>query len=68
MTGKALRFVDANRESPIVYGSVIGAGGATGRAATIFYRLANGRTFKLTAAECGMVKPRWSFEEERSGV
>jgi hypothetical protein len=63
VTGKALLFADANRESPIVYGSVIGRGGQG-----VFYRLANGRTFKLTAAECGMVKPRWSFEEERSGV
>lgn len=63
MTGKALRFVDANRESPIVYGSAIGRGGQG-----IFFRLADGRTFKLTAPELRTIKPRWSFEEELSGV
>lgn len=57
MTHKAHRFIEANKISPVVYGSVIGNGG---RGAT--YRLADDQTFTLTAAECRMIgQPRWAL-------
>jgi hypothetical protein len=58
MTWRAEQFTKANRESPVVYGSAIGDGGKGA-----MYRLADDRTFTLTAVECAMVKPRWAFEE-----
>jgi hypothetical protein len=52
---KAERFKAANKESRVVSATVVGLGG---EGAT--YRLADGRTFKLTAAECEAVgKVRW---------
>jgi hypothetical protein len=59
MTHRAHRFLEANRSSAVVYGSVIGNGGKG-----CFYRLADEQTFTLTAEECRMVgAPRWAFEE-----
>jgi hypothetical protein len=46
-------------ESPVVYGSVIGDGGRGG-----LFRLADDRTFKLSADECRIVRPRWAFRQE----
>lgn len=49
-------FIAANAKSPVVAGSVIGDGGEGA-----FYTLSNGRTFSLTADECGLVSPRWKL-------
>jgi hypothetical protein len=61
MTHRAHRFVEANKQSPVVYGSVTGPEGApTG----CYYRLADGKTFELTSAELGsMPAPRWALDE-----
>lgn len=62
MTRKLIDFVAANVGSPVVYGSTIGAADEpTG----CFYRLANGRSFRLTTAELRRLPPgcpRWSFD------
>lgn len=57
MTVKVHRFKEANKISPVVYGSAIGNGGQGA-----FYRLADGKTFELTAEECRLIQPRWAFE------
>lgn len=61
MTHKAAKFLEANKRSPVVYGSVTGPDGApTG----CYYRLADGKTFELTSAELrSMPPPRWALEE-----
>jgi hypothetical protein len=59
LTEKAKRFIAANAESPVVYGS---AQGPAGKPTGCYYRLANGQTFRLTSAECGQVgMPRWKL-------
>jgi hypothetical protein len=61
MTHKAHRFLEANKRSPVVYGSVIG--GDRNGPRGIYYRLKDGQTFKLTTAESRAVGyPRWDFE------
>jgi hypothetical protein len=63
-TYRARRFREANRRSPVVYGSVIGEGGKG-----CFYRLADEQTFELNAEECRAIgHPRWAFEEECCSV
>lgn len=57
MTARVHKFREANAVSPVVYGAVI----CPERGGGIF-RLANDQTFRLTAEECRMVKPRWAFE------
>lgn len=57
MTIKAYRFIEANKISPVVYGAAIGTGGQGA-----IYRLADNKTFTLTAEECRLVEPRWAFE------
>lgn len=60
MTLKAKRFIAANRESAIVYGSVIGGDRGPEHVEGCFYRLQNGRTFKLTVEDCRAIAgPRW---------
>jgi hypothetical protein len=62
MTHKAAKFLEANRESAVVYGSVTGPeGNPTG----CFYRLVDGRTFELTSAELRAMPapPRWAIAE-----
>jgi hypothetical protein len=57
-TLKASRFIEANRESALVYQTTEGAG--------CFCRLADGRTFDLTAADCMSMRdyvPRWRHLE-----
>ena len=56
---KVRRFIDANKESPVVYGAVIGDGG---RGA--MFRLADDRVFTFNPVEVGLIKPRWAFEEQ----
>lgn len=58
-TPKVQRFILANQESPVVYASVLGSGGRGG-----LFRLADDRTFKLSADECHIVRPRWAFRQE----
>lgn len=59
MTANLRRFLDANKRSPVVYGSVIGSGGKG-----CFYRLADGSTWTLRALECAAIGvPRWAFYE-----
>jgi hypothetical protein len=62
MTYRLAKFIEANRESPVVYGSVTGPEGSpTG----CFYRLADDRTFELTSAELRLLpeRPRWAVDE-----
>lgn len=64
MTKKAREFREANRRSPVVYGSAIGDGG---RGA--YYRLEDGKTFRLGKADCaaaGMPLWPWDFEARRA--
>jgi hypothetical protein len=66
-TYRAKRFIEANRKSPIVYGSVLtdprncdehGIPISKG----CYYRLASGETFKLNVEDCRAVGfPRWNF-------
>jgi hypothetical protein len=58
----ANRFLEANKRSPVVYGSVLDVPrGGRG----CFYRLEDGKTFELTADDCRAVGfPRWAFELE----
>jgi hypothetical protein len=62
MTYRAAKFIEANRQSPVVYGSVTGPEGApTG----CYYRLADNRAFELTSAELRLLPepPRWALDE-----
>ena len=60
MTRRARSFLDANAQSPVVYGSVKGDGGDG-----CFYRLADGRTFDLSLLDCRYVGiPRWAHHQE----
>lgn len=62
ITPNAQAFIDANAKSAVVSGYVIEPNpNKPSRGAC--YRLENGKTFRLSAEECGMVKPRWGFEE-----
>jgi len=55
--GRVAAFKEANAKSPVVYGAVIGLGGKGAS-----YTLANGKTFKLSAAECTAIgKPIWAI-------
>jgi hypothetical protein len=69
MTDKAKLFVHANRNSPVVYGSVIAAKRHRGEgpppALGCYYRLANGKTFKLGVRDVRALPaaPRWAFDE-----
>lgn len=47
-TLKAQRFVDANQGSPLVYQSTQGQG--------CFFRLADGKTFDMTGADCESIR------------
>lgn len=59
MTTKARNFLEANRRSPVVYGSVIDDGGKG-----CFYRLADGSIFRLSSADCRCVgHPRWAHQQ-----
>ncbi len=59
LTALARTFVEQNKLSPLVYGAAHGRGGKGG-----IYRLANGMTFDLTAAEIGSIgEPRWAFAD-----
>lgn len=59
MTTRARNFMRANKESAVVYGSVIDVAGTTGRGC--YYRLENGKTFRLTRNDCRAVgHPRWA--------
>jgi hypothetical protein len=60
MTQKAKRFLEANTESPVVYGSVIGK---PGDVKGVFYRLANGQTFTLNCLDSKALPgtPRWAL-------
>jgi hypothetical protein len=59
MTAPARRFLQANAQSPVVYGSVIGDGGRG-----VMYRLADGTVWKLTRQDCLHVRqPRWAMFE-----
>lgn len=56
---KAQEFIEANRASPIVYGSVRSTGGA-------YYTLDNGRSFVLSRDDCERISfrvgmPRWKL-------
>lgn len=59
MTRASRNFSNANAASPVVYGSVL-----DGPLGGCFYRLADGKTFTLTAHDCRQVEPRWAFEPE----
>jgi hypothetical protein len=68
MTHKAALFLAANARSPVVYGSVLtdprwrGDGPPPSRGC--YYRLADGKTFRLGLADCrAVVAPRWAFED-----
>lgn len=57
LSGTARNFLFHNAGSPVVYGSVEGQG--------CTYRLANGRTFRLSSADCQHVgHPRWAHIQE----
>lgn len=60
MTLKAKRFVEANAESPVVYGSIIFSKG--GNVQGVVYRLEDGRSFTLTVADTRSLPgvPRWA--------
>lgn len=69
MTHKANLFIEANKRSPVVYGSVItdrrfrGDGPPPSRGCC--YRLANGETFRLALRDVRAVgQPRWAHEDE----
>jgi hypothetical protein len=53
MTRRAQSFMLANEASPVVYGSVDDN--------RVTYRLANGKTFRLNAAEAREAAPQWAF-------
>lgn len=53
---QAYEFIEANKQSPVVEGRVIGRGGQGA-----VYRLDDGRTFRLSADVCAMVEPRWKL-------
>jgi hypothetical protein len=57
MTHKAHLFIEANRESPLVYQSSDGD--------KCLFRLKDGRTFELTAKDCLAIPepPRWAHLE-----
>jgi hypothetical protein len=63
MTQKAKRFLEANAESPVVYGSVLGGDKGQDHVKGVFYRLANGLTFTLTCADAKTLPgtPRWAL-------
>ena len=57
ISAKAQAFIEANILSPVVAGYAHGQGGQGGT-----YRLKNGKTFKLSKADCEAVGyPRWDF-------
>lgn len=59
MTYRAAKFIEANKGSPVVYGSVTGP---EEKPTGCFYRLGDGQTFDLTSAELGLVgRPRWAI-------
>lgn len=65
---QAENFRRANELSPVVYGSVITAprwrGEGPPPSQGVFYRLANGKTFKLgVKAVRALGQPRWAFED-----
>lgn len=62
MSYLAARFLEANKRSPVVYGSVLDPHrGGRG----CFYRLEDGKTFTLTAEDCRTVGfPRWAYDWE----
>ena len=56
MTRNARAFLAANAQSPVVYGSVKGRGGAG-----CIYRLADDTLFDLSALDCHYIgHPRWA--------
>jgi hypothetical protein len=55
MTYRLHRFLASNRLSPVVYASVTDTG--------CFFRLADGTTHELTAAECRRAEPKWAHLE-----
>lgn len=58
LTDKAKAFLEANAASPVVYGSGRPEGGA-------YYRLTNGRTFRLSLFECrSLPAPKWDLPNE----
>lgn len=58
MTENAQAFVAANKRSPVVSGYALEPDPRK-PAKGVCYRLANGKSFTLTPAECGTVEPRW---------
>lgn len=64
MTKKARAFVEANKKSPVVYGSVIGRGGQGA-----YYRLEDGSTFELGQLDCVVAgAPLWPWHFERAST
>lgn len=62
-TENALAFMKANDASDVVEGSAKGPGRGG------YYRLADGRVFELTVADCRSIPdgyPRWLFEDRKT--
>jgi hypothetical protein len=56
MNARAINFIRANEDSPVVYGSVDGH--------CVTYRLANGKMFRLNTEDARQApNPRWAFLE-----
>ena len=64
MSPNARDFLQANKRSPVVFGSAIGNGGQGA-----FYRLRSGRAFTLSREECEAVgEIRWVVTAGRAAL